>query len=489
MQDDPGGEPPRISLRKHFLLGWWSALIAGTGIFFYFALTKTVAASSGDGTIPVAWYKIMTPGIWGLTLVLAGVSAFFSASEVGFLSLNKVELRAFSNSDSWLYRLIAHLLKRPGSLLTTILMGNTIVNASLSIVLAGPLAEVFRQSLRLPLAESITLSVILTTATLVFFCEVLPKVFATIRPKTLTVAAVVPLFLIDRLLAPLRYLAVSLVGFIFKVTRLSQVAPAPFLTDDEFITLVSEVEASGILKEEERHMIEGILEFNDVTLDEILVPRPDIVAVREEATAEEAIKTVQEHEYSRMPVYQENLDHIAGILYAKDLLSVIEAGDLKKSVTAYMRRPHFVPVTMSVADFVKTAQRLHIHIAIVVDEFGGTEGLVTLQDALREVVGDIGEEDDEEDLLFNPVEEGVWLIAGNYPLDEFEKQMSISSGDEEHTTIGGFLMALADKILEPGDELEYSGLHFSIQEVNRKRATRLLVRDLRQHGSGEVPAS
>lgn len=492
MEGDPGGEPPRITLKRQVILGCWSACIAGVGFLLYVTLggmpVAQGAAASPDA-LPVPWYTILTPGALTLTLILAAISAFFSSSEIAFLSLNKVELRAMGASESWTMRLIPHLLRSPGNLLTTILMGNTIVNAILSITLADPLARVFTMSLQFPAPQSYTLSVILTTALLVFFCELVPKVFAAIRPKALAVSAVIPLFLIDRLMAPLRQATVSLVAFIFKVTHLSQVEAAPFLTDDEFITLVSEGEASGIIEEEERQMIEGILEFNDVTLDEILVPRPDIVGLKEGASVREALDIVREHEYSRMPVYREDLDHIAGILYAKDLLPAIEEGNLDKPIDVYVRRPHFVPVNMSVGDFVKMAQRLSMHIAIAVDEFGGTEGLVTLQDALREVVGNIGEEDDDEEPLFKAVGEGVWQIAGNYPLDEFEEQTGISSGDEEHTTVGGFLMALSDKILEPGDELEYSGLHFSIQEVHRKRLIRVLVRDMRTSPSREEDAS
>lgn len=482
MQDDPGGEPPRTKLKKRVVLGCWSACIAGAGLYLLSTsggMGVAHGATAGTDALPPAWYTILTPGVLTLTLILACISAFFSSSEIAFLSLNKVELRAMGASNSWMMRLIPHLLKSPGSLLTTILMGNTIVNAILSITLAEPLAEVFTISFRFPAPQSYTLSVIITTATLVFFCELIPKVFAAIRPQTLAVSAALPLFLVDRLMAPLRQATVSLVGYMFKATRLSQIEPAPFLTDEEFITLVTEGEASGLIEEEERQMIEGILEFNDVTLDEILVPRPDIVGVKEGANVREALDIVREHEYSRMPVYRDNLDHVTGILYAKDLLPALEEGSLDKSIDGYVRRPHFVSANMSVGDFVKMAQRLSIHIAIAVDEYGGTEGLVTLQDALREVVGDIGEEDDEDELLFKAVGEGAWQIAGNYPLDEFEEQTGISSGDEEHTTVGGFLMALSDKILEPGDELEYSGLHFSIQEVHKKRVIRVLVRDLR----------
>jgi putative hemolysin len=486
LEDDTGGEPPRISLIHHSIASGWSVLVIVAALLFFFVIKEVIVpggASASTGTSPVPLHLILTPFILGSTFLLGCMSAFFSASEVAFLSLNKVELRKMGDSENLILRMVARIMKRPGSLLTTVLMGNTVVNILLTITFADPLAKTFRESLLLPSSQSYALSVVITTCVLLFFCEILPKVFAAMDPRSFAISAVVPLFLADKAMALPRYAATSLVGFVFKITGLSQIKPAPFLTDDEFLSILSEGEASGIIEEDERQMIEGILEFSDMTLRNILVPRPDIVGVKESASVIEALEIVRNHEYSRMPVYRDDLDHITGILYAKDLLPVVEGIGLEKPITVYMRPPHFVPETMIIGNFIKMAQRLHIHIAVVVDEYGGTEGIVTLQDALREVVGDIGEEDDLEESLVKVISNGIWQIAGNYPLDEFENLTGISSDDDEHTTVGGFLMALSDKILEPGDELDYSGLHFEIKDVDKKRVTHVLVKDLRGTGT------
>ena len=461
------------------------------GIVAYRVTAAEVSLPSGGeaevGAL-VPWHTILTPSIILFSLVLAGFSFFFSASEVAFLSLNKMQLRTMRKSGNFFAKLIARMMKRPGSLLATILMGNNIVNVLLSITFAEPVAEVFEYSIGVSTAKSYLVSVAITTSALMFFCEILPKVFAASKPHAFATSAALPLFCIDILMTPLRSAVMSLVGFLFKITRLSQVPPAPFLTDDEFITLLSDGEASGVIEEDERQMIQGILEFSDVTVGEILVPRPDIVALKESATAGEALEIVREHEFARMPVYQDDLDHITGILYAKDLLAVTEQGDWERPVVQFMRQPHFSPETMTVADFVKMAQRLRTHIAIVVDEYGGTEGVVTLQDALREVVGDIGEEDDVDKPTLIEIEENCYRIAGNFPLDEFEEKMGMTTGDEEHTTVSGFLMAQSDKILEPGDVLDYGGIHFIIEEVSEKRVTSILANnmaDISNNADGE----
>lgn len=478
MEDDPGSKPPQMLSRKYTATFMLCALWVCLGIGVYHVVeaeTQHITAEVLNVSMPAPWYNTLTPTILIISLILAGFSFFFSASEVAFLSLNKMQLRSLRESNAFIKQLIARLMKRPGSLLATILMGNNIVNVLLSITFADPMAEVFEQSFSLSSHQSYLASVIITTSLLMFFCEILPKIFAANMPLAFAFGASIPLFCIDVLMAPMRNAVMTLVAFLFKITRLSQVPAAPFLTDDEFIALLSDSEASGVIEENERQMIQGILEFSDVCVGEILVPRPDIVALKESATAGEALEIVKEHEFARMPVYREDLDHITGILYAKDLLAVTEQGKLDTPVVKLMRKPHFAPETMTVADFVKMAQRLRAHIAIVVDEYGGTEGLVTLQDALREVVGDIGEEDDIDKPFFIELGEKRFRIAGNFPLDQFEEKMGVKTCDEEHTTLGGFLMAQSDKILKPGDMLEYGNIVFKIESVSDKRVTSVLA--------------
>lgn len=478
MEDDPGGEPPRIHSLKYSITFILCGLWACTGIFVYHAIgaeASSVSPEVGGSAALVPWYTILTPTIILTSFILAGFSFFFSASEVAFLSLNKMQLRSMRESRNFLKQLVARLMNRPGSLLATILMGNNIVNVLLSITFAEPVAEFFEFSLAWPTLNAYLASVIITTSMLLFFCEILPKVFAASKPQAFTAGAAVPLYCVDIIMMPLRNAVMVLVRFLFKITRLSQVAAAPFLTDDEFLTILSDGEASGIIEEDERHMIEGILEFSDASVQEILSPRPDIIAIKDSETAGDALEIVREHEFARMPVYHDDLDHIVGILYAKDLLALTEQGNMTQPVSSIMRKPHFVPETMNVADFVKMAQRLRTHIAIVVDEYGGTEGLVTLQDALREVVGDIGEEDDVDRPAFEVLDDKHFRIAGNFPLDEFEDKLGIKTEDEEHTTVSGFLMAQSDKILEPGDKMEYRNIYFTVETVSEKRVTSILA--------------
>ena len=448
------------------------------GLAFGLAAAGAGRVAAGDGaaaSVSVPWFTILTPNLLLIAAVLAGLSAFFSASEVAYFSLHKVKLRAMGESPAVLARLAARNMDQPGALLATLLMGNTVVNVLLGTVLGEPMAEMFERSFLMPVARSYILSVVVTTAALLLFCEVVPKVMVMRHNVLFAQAAAVPVFLVDHLMRPLRALIMAFVAILFRVTRFSELPPAPFMTDDEFRAVLEDSEASGVIEEEERQMIQGIIEFSDTTVREILVPRPDMIVLRATATAAEALEVVREHEYSRMPVYRDDLDDIVGVLHAKDLLPLVESGKLDTLIQEVARPAHFVPETMSLADFLKTAQRLHSHLALVVDEYGGTRGMVTLQDALREVVGDIGEEDDGLELLCESLGTGRYRVDGALPLEDLEELIGIVVDDEEHTTVAGFLMSKSDKIPEAGDEIMYAGVRFRIEQVREKRVMRVLI--------------
>lgn len=438
------------------------------------------AGSSAIAETPESrnWHDVLTPSVLLLSVLLLLGSAFFSGSEVAFYSLHRVRLRAMADSAHLLERLAAGLMEHPGGLLTSILMGNSIVNVLLGVVLGARVERLFAKVL-LPAsvahpAFSYTIAVVLTTTILVFFGEIMPKLLVVRIGEAFVRFAAVPIYLVHNILIPIRVGLIQFVGFLFRITRFSDVQPAPFMTDEEFKALLSEGEASGIIEEDERQMIQGILEFGDVRVKDILVPRPDMVAIPGGATVQEALQIFREHEYSRIPVYGEDVDDIKGILYAKDLLQEAVREKLQRPVRELLREAQFVPETMSVADFMKTAQRLRAHMAIAVDEFGGTEGLVTLHDALREVIGDIGE-DEEEEHVVREVTEGEFRVDGGFPLDELEETIGLHVENGEHTTVAGLLMEHTNKPLEVGDEIEYDDVTYTVEAMDDKRVEQVSI--------------
>jgi putative hemolysin len=442
------------------------------------ALTTAVAQAISSEYLPAEVILFV------ILLVLA--SAFFSGSETAFCTISRVRLRTMATDGTFSGRLISRMWSHPGRLLTTILVGNQIVNVLIAVVLGtrveNLLSEVFAFS---PAAAYIS-AVLICTGFIVFFGEISPKVMAIRGGEGFARVAAFPLLAIDKLLTPVRDGLLRLTELLFRVTRFSEVRAAPYITDEEFKSMLSDGEAHGVLQEDEAQMIQGVLEFHDLVLSEILIPRPDVVAVPESATVGEALTTFREHEYSRMPVYREDLDHIVGVMFVKALLPSVEKGELDTPITQFIRPAQFVPETMTVYEFVKETQRLRTHLAIVVDEHGGTEGIVTLDDAIQEVVGDIS--DEEEDVpAVQKLSESIYLIAGSLPLDEVNKLLGTQLEDEEHETIAGFLMNQSDKIPEVGDTLEHNGARFTVVSVEGKRAALLRI-DLAHEGGPEGSA-
>ncbi len=433
----------------------------GVGVFALSAFAASVPADT------------FTPGILVVAFVLIACSAFFSASEFAFFSLHQVRLRGMRESTLMADRLAARLMDHPSNLLTTILMSNCVVNVLLGALLGARVEQSFQEHLPLPSWLSYALAVAACTGFLLILGEILPKVLVVHYSESFARAVAAPIFVIDRLLMPFRGSLLYGVGLLFRATRFSQVRPGPFMTDEEFMTVLSEGEATGVIEEDERHMIQGIMQFSDVTVKEVLVPRPDMVVLDAEATIGEALEVFRKHDFARIPVYHEDLDHIVGVLFAKDLLPKVIRVRLEDPIRPLLHKAHFVPETMSCADYLRSAQRLHSHIAIVVDEYGGTEGLVTLHDALREVVGEFVEVGEQEALLHEEIGKGVYRLDGRLPLDDLERLIGQPVEDEEHTTLAGFLMKQADKVPVRGDRIRHGNITFIIEEMKGKRVSRV----------------
>jgi len=355
------------------------------------------------------------------------------------------------------------------------------VNVLIGVLLGTRTTDLFKDVLGLPPTAAYLLAVAACTAVLLLFGEILPKIFAVRAREAYARIAVIPLAAADKGLSPVRDGLLRLTDFLFRVTRFHELRAAPYITDDELKSALSAQEAGEVIEDEERQIIRRILEFRDVVLREILVPRLDMIALPEDATTAVALDLLRRHEYSRMPVYRENLDNITGVLFVKDLLPAMAKGELDTPVKAFARPPHFVPETMSVHAFVKSAQRLRTHLAIVVDEYGGTEGLVTLQDAIEEVVGDIQDENGKEKEPYQELAPGSYRVEGSLPLDELSELLDVRIEDEEHETVAGYLMNQTDKIPEVADEFVFDDLRFTIEAVDGKRASTVRIDVLRDN--------
>lgn len=416
-------------------------------------------------------------------IVLLGLSAFFSGSETAFFSLHRLRLRAMAEEGSYTGRLVSSMMEQPNALLTTILAGNAAINVAIGVVLGTKIDILFLEVLQgrdlpAPLevnALAYVLAVIVTTVALVFFGEVVPKVIAVTAPEPFARLASVPMRGADRLLRPLSVSCLFVTDFLFRVTRFGELRAAPFITDDELKRVLFDSEQQGVIHEQDMQMIQGILDFSEASLRRILTPRGDIVAIEADATVADAVALLRENRFSRLPVYEDDLDHIIGILVMKDLLPSFSRGDMSQPVRSLMRKAHFVPETMSVNDFIKDAQRRRFHLSIVVDEYGGTAGLVTLEDAMEEIVGEIFDESDLEELPYEVLPDGNYLVDGDMPLDEFSTLVGVAIEHTEHHTVAGYLMNLTERLLERDEMVETERLLFVVEETDERRIVRVRV--------------
>lgn len=480
MDDDAGpSRPPRITSVTG-IAAFLAALAVLGGIPSYWngaaALEAAQGVQAADAVPDLPW-EILPPPVVAMVICCLGLSAFFSGSETAFFSIQRLRLRAMAEDGTMAGPRIAHMMENPGRLLTTILVGNMIVNVLIGVLLGTRVQELMSRVFDSALASYVS-AVAIVTAILVIFGEILPKVFAVSTGEGFARVTVFPLVAADRLLGPVRGGLIQFTNFLFRIVHFHDLRAAPFITDEEFKSVLTHSEEQGVIEEEERQMIQGILEFRDVLVREIRTPRPDVVSLPEDATIRDAVETYREHEYSRMPVYRESLDTILGILVVKDVLPHYVKGELTRPVRELVRTAYFVPETMTVQQFVNDARRHRSHLAIVVDEYGGTEGIVTLEDALEEVVGEIMDEDEQITPPYESLGDGSYRVEGGCSLDDLTELLGVELEDEEHDTLAGFLMDQSDKVLEEGDSLDHANARFLVEEVEGKRVVSVRIEKL-----------
>ncbi len=401
-------------------------------------------------------------------LVLLVFSAYFSATETAYTSCNKIRLKSIENNDPKKAKKAGKVLKQLENydkLLSTVLVGNNIVN-----IAASSLATVFFVRLLVgkeDLAPAI--STIVMTVVVLIFGEVMPKTFAKDHPEALTMALlpITSFFII--LFFPITWV-LSLIKKIFKSKKESTV------TEEELITIVEEAENEGEIDKHESELIRSAIEFDDVDVYDVMIPRVNVEAVSFDATMEEIAAVFQEKGYSRLPVYRDTIDSVIGIIHIKDFYELYK--DNKTDIRSIIQSSICVTRNMKISAVLRTLQKAKIHLAIVVDEFGGTEGIVTLEDIIEELVGEIYDEHDEVEVLVRKQNDGALIVNGTENLaDLFEiLGKNTDTGEEfESTSVGGFVTEQLKRIPQPDEEFMYENLKFTILKADSRKVLEVKV--------------
>lgn len=418
--------------------------------------------SSGSLWTAVEWFQLI-----GILIALM-LSACSSAAETALTSVSRIKIKNMVAEGDTTAMQIEQLLAEPNKFLTTILIINNvavIVTSALATVLAIKLTQTWGE----------LLSTLLTALVVLVFCEITPKTAAVQNPERWARALIQPVriaaWLLTPVLAVLRVLTSTLVRLLGgRVSR-----RGPFVTEDELRMLVAVGEEEGVIEEEEREMIHSIFELGDRPVREIMVPRIDMVTLESEDTLDEATSLIMQGGQSRIPVYEDTIDNIIGVLYAKDLLRQLRQGNTQAKVRDFVRPAYFVPESKKLDDLLHELQHQRVHMAIVVDEYGAVAGLVTIEDLVEEIIGDIQDEYDKEEVLYERMGENEYVMDAKISIDDFNELLDTKLTDDDYDTLGGFVYAQLDKVPSVGDEVKYQNLTLTVLSTKGRRITKVRV--------------
>lgn len=398
------------------------------------------------------------------------MSAYFSATETAFSSLNRIRIKNMAEKGNKKARLVMRLSENYDSLLSTILIGNNIVNiasASLATVL-------FVQMLGDEAGPSVSTAV--TTVVVLIFGEVSPKSVAKESPEKFAMFSAPLLNILIKIFTPFNFLFgqwKKLLSFIFKTSNDAGI------TEEELLSLVDEAKEDGGIDEQESMLIHSALEFTEQEAIDILTPKINITAVSTEDTKETIASVFAETSYSRIPLYEDSIDHIIGIIYHKDFYNYVYNGD--KEISEIIRPTLYVPKNKKVGILLRELQKKKLHFAVVLDEFGGTIGIITLEDILEELVGEIWDEHDEvsDDIEIKSQDE--WIVSGMAKVEKLFEQLNIEADDTDAQSVivNGWVMNELGQIPQKGDFFEYKGYRITVSEMTENRVEKALVK--KQH--------
>ena len=409
-------------------------------------------------------------------ILLLFLSAFFSGTEIAFMELNKFRIKNLVDKNPKTKKLL-FWLKNPHKVLTVIAICNNFVNIAASAI-ATSIAITIATKHGMANSVGVGISVGIMTFLILVFGEITPKNFAKNNYETLALFAITPIKILTKILMPVAKTLLFITKIIIRMFG-GQIEKEPsILTGEEIKSLISVGEEEGAIEEEEKEMINSIFEFGDTIVREVMVPRTDIQSIDANENISEVIKTIVETHHSRIPIYEENIDNIIGILYVKDLVSRWEAYKQGENIVLkdLIRTPYFVPETNKAKDLFAQFKKKKNHMAIVVDEYGGTAGLVTIEDVIEEILGEIEDEYDREDDQFQPLGNGITLIDGRTNIDTVNEELDIQipQGDD-YDSIAGFIVNILGRVPKTSEIVNYKNLKIVIAEADPRHISKIKI--------------
>jgi CBS domain containing-hemolysin-like protein len=425
---------------------------------------------------------------WLVGLVLVLGSSFFSGTETALTSLGEARARQLVETGGRRARFLRLWVEHPERVLSTLLVGNTLVNIAAGAI-AGDVAAGVAAAHGVSATTALAVAAGATTVVVLFFGEILPKTLSKRHPVQVALTSMPLVHPLYWLLWPVSTAATRAVGAVLRMVGVRG-GPGPAVTGADIEYLIEVGTREGVLDEVKEELLNSVLEFADRVVKEIMVPRTRMVAVDKDAPPEEVLRVVTENPYSRMPVYQDTVDNVVGILLVRDIVQELKKGPVSGiPLERYLKAPFFVPEQMKISRLLKEMQRRKTHLAVVVDEFGGTSGLVTLEDVLEEIVGEIQDEADAESAPVKALGDGLFLADATIPLRDLEEYLNAQDGDSgdgppppvrfpeegDYETLGGFVTATAGRVPPVGAAIDWGGLTLTVRAGDERRVARVEI--------------
>jgi putative hemolysin len=394
-----------------------------------------------------------------ILVILFVFSGFFSGSETALISLDKMRLKYLVQKKRRGAERLEALLDRPDHLLSAILVGNNLFNVAASVFATTLFVELYGQRGEL-------MTILILTPLLLIFSEVAPKTYAAQYAEKVSFLVLRPIILFMWLLTPVVWLVTGTSRLLTRFMHGEE--KRPLISEDEIRSIITVGEQTGVVAKEKRRMLHGVIELSRIRVRDVMIPRTEVVGVDVEATFEDSLLTMQQAHHSRFPVFEGSLDNVVGVIHSKDILNFL--GRPEEFVLQEIARPpYFVPESKPIEALLQSFRKRRLHLAVVIDEYGGVEGIVTLEDIFEEIFGEIQDEYDDEEVLVRELEPGRFLIDGSASLRTINRRFGLEFSEEHANTLAGLLLRTMGNIPEEGARCEVDGVTLIARKIVDRR--------------------
>lgn len=401
-------------------------------------------------------------------IILLALSAFFSASETALMSLSKIRIRHLVEEEVKGAKLVQKLTDDPNKLLGSILIGNNIVKIGASALASAIAMNIFGRS-------GVAIATGFVTILILIFAEITPKTIAKQKSEQISLKIINIINIVVKLLKPFVTIFTEISTFFIKLLRIKIDINRSFITQEELKTMVGASEEAGVLEEEEKEMILNVFQFADLQVKDVMVQRVHIIAVDVKITYEDILNIVKQERFSRLPVYNETIDDIIGILNIKDLFIISDEEKKNFDVKNYMREPLYTFEFKKVIELFSEMKKTRNHITVVLDEYGGTVGIATIEDLVEEIVGEIEDEYDKEEESITVIKEDEYVVNGSMKLNDINDAIGVNIESEEFDSLGGFIIGELGRLPEKHEEVLYENMRFIVEDIDKNRIKKVRI--------------